>query len=160
MMIDNNLIFDSNAAVTTTRDSTNIIDLSVARDIGDGEDIEVLVQCGTTNLASTATTTTIIAQIMVSTDNSTYTTAAKSDAVAIGKLTTGSHILNISMPIRRIYSEVAGAAGLGNDAYPRYIKLNYVCSATLSAGTLTAALIGDRQTNPGPGYPSGFTVNN
>lgn len=157
MLIDNNLIFDSNAAITTTRDSTNIIDLSVARDIGDGEQIEVLIQCGTTALASTATTTTIVAQVMVSTDNSTYTTAAKSDAIQIGLLTTGSHILNIHMPMRRIYSEVPGT---GNDAYPRYIKLNYVASATLSAGTLTAALIGDRQTNPGAGYPSGFTVAN
>jgi len=157
MLIDNNLIFDSNAAITTTRDSTNIIDLSVARDIGDGEDIEVLVQVGTTVLTSTATTTTIVAQVMVSTDNSTYTTAAKSDAVQIGLLTTGSHILNIHMPMRRLYSEVAGT---GNDQYPRYIKLNYVASATLSAGTLTAALIGDRQTNPAAGYPSGFTVNN
>ena len=157
MMIDNNLIFDSNAAITTTRDSTNIIDLSVARDIGDGEDIEVLIQCGTTALASTATTTTITAQVMVSTDNSTYTTAAKSDAIQIGLLTTGAHILNISMPMRRLYSEDAGT---GNDQYPRYIKLNYVASATLSAGTLTAALIGDRQTNPAAGYPSGFQVLN
>ena len=157
MLLDNNLIFDSNAAITTTRDSTNIIDLVNARDIGDGEELEVLVQVGTTALASTATTTTIQAKIMVSTDNSTYTTAALSDAVQIGLTTTGSHILNIHMPIRRLYSEVAGT---GNDAYPRYIKLNYVASATLSAGTLTAALIGARQTNPAAGYPSGFTVAN
>lgn len=157
MLIDNNLIFDSNAAITTTRDSTNIIDLSVARDIGDGEMIEVLVQVGTTAPTSTATTTTVVAQVMVSTDNSTYTTAAKSDAIQIGLLTTGSSILNIHMPMRRLVDAVAGT---GNDAYPRYIKLNYVPSATLSAGTLTAALIGARQTNPGAGYPSGFTVAN
>lgn len=157
MLIDNNLLFDSNAAITTTRDSTNIIDLVNARDIGDGEELEVLVQVGTTALTSTATTTTIVAQVMVSTDNSTYTTAAKSDAVQIGLTTTGSHILNIHMPMRRLYAE---GAGTGNDAYPRYIKLNYVASATLSAGTLTAALIGARQTNPAAGYPSGFTVAN
>jgi hypothetical protein len=159
MLIDNNLIFDSAAAVTTTRDSTNIIDLSVARDIGDGEDIEVLVLCSTP-FTSTATTTTITAQIMVSTDNSTYTTAAKSDAIQIGQLTTGSEILNIQMPQRRILNPSVSGGGVGNDAYPRYIKLNYVASATLSAGAVTAALIGVRQTNPAAGYPSGFTVAN
>lgn len=158
MLLDNNLIFDSNAAITTTRDSTNIIDLVNARDIGDGEELEVLIQAGTTALASTATTTTIQAMVMVSTDNSTYTTAAMSTSVAIGSLTTGSTILNIHMPMRRLVNPVAGT--VGNGPYPRYIKLNYVASATLSAGTLTAALIGARQTNPAAGYPSGFTVNN
>jgi hypothetical protein len=60
--------------------------------------------------------------------------------------------------MRRIYDE--SVAATGNDAYPRYMKLNYVASATFSAGNITAFLIGDRQTNPAAGYPSGFTVAN
>lgn len=156
MLIDNNLVFDTANAITTTRDSTNIVDFSVARDMGDGELLEIIIQ--PKSLTSTATTTTIQAQVMVSTDNSTYTTAALSTTVTLGQLTTGSNILNIHVPMRRI--ENASQASVGNDAYPRYMKLNYIVSATLSAGTITAWIGGARQTNPGAGYPSGFTVAN
>ena len=156
MMIDNNLVFDTANAITTTRDSTNIIDFSVARDMGDGEGLEVIIQ--PSGLTSTATTTTIQAMFMVSTDNSTYTTAAMSTTVTLGSLSTGSNILNIHVPMRRI--EDATIYSAGNDAYPRYCKLNYVVSATLSAGTITAWIGGARQTNPSAGYPSGFTVAN
>ena len=36
MILDNNCIFDHAAAITTTRDSENVIDLTLAEDIGDG----------------------------------------------------------------------------------------------------------------------------
>ena len=48
MIIDYDLILDSAAAVTTTRDSTQIIDLTLAEDIGDGEVLEVIVEVATT----------------------------------------------------------------------------------------------------------------
>jgi hypothetical protein len=156
MIIDNNLIFDSAAAITTTRDSTNIIDLSQARDIGDGHYLSLIVQVATAP-TSTATTTTVTVKFMVSTDNSTYTTAALSDAVTIGSMAIGTNILNVYVPMRRL---VLAVSGTGGDQFPRYLKLNYVASATLSAGAFTAWIGDARQTDPGPGYPSGFTVLN
>ncbi len=153
MIIDNNLIFDSANAITTTRDSTNIIDLSIARDIGDGENIELIVQVDT-SFTSTATTTTLTTVFAVSTDNSTYPTAASSDAITAANLTAGTEVLNIHVPMRRLVRAVAS----GGDAKPRYLKLIYTASATFSAGKMTAWIGGGRQTNTA--YPSGFTVAN
>src|ERR1019366_2981497 len=97
MIIDKNLIFDSAAAITTTRDSTNIIDLSQARDIGVSEDaasIDVIIQV-TTAIVSATTTATLIAAVSISTDNSTYTIAAQSDSAGIStaSLLVGAYIL-------------------------------------------------------------------
>ncbi len=153
MIIDNNLIFDSAQAITTTRDSTNIIDFSIARDMGDGENLEVIIQVDTA-FTSTATTTTLSATFEVSTDNSTYTTAALSTTATMAQLTAGVEILNIHVPMRRLVLATAS----GGDAKPRYCKLVYTASATLSAGKITAWIGGGRQTNTG--YPSGFTVAN
>jgi len=153
MIIDNNLVLDSAAAITTTRDSTNIIDFSIARDMGDGEALEVIVQVDTA-LTSTANTTTLTTVFAVSTDNSTYTTAAGTSAINIGGLTAGIEVLNIHVPMRQLIIATAS----GGNAKPRYAKLIYTCSATLSAGKLTAWVGGGRQTNTG--YPSGYTVAN
>jgi len=149
--IDNNLIFDTANAITTTRDSTNVIDLTVQEDIGDGSgqaDLEIIVQVATT-MTATTTTATLTCAFEGSTNSTTYTIFAQSDAISTASLTQGTQILNIKVPMRRL---VIG------DAKPRYLKLVYTCSATFGAGAVTAWIGGDRQTNTG--YPSGFTVLN
>lgn len=151
MILDKNLCFDTANAITTTRDSTNIIDLSQARDLGTGggmADINVWVEVSTTMTSST-TTATLTTAFEVSTDNSTYTTAAQTDAISTASLTAGTTILNIKVPARRL---------LQGDALPRYCKLVYTCSATFGAGAVSAYLAADRQVNDS--YPSGFTVVN
>lgn len=158
MIIDKNLIFDSAAAITTTRDSINIIDLSQARDIGISEDsasIDVIIQVATA-IVSATTTATLIAAVNVSTDNSTYTVAAQTDGAGIStaSLLAGVNILNIQMPARRLLAP----NGVGGDAVPRYIKIIYTASATFSSGNITAWLGAGKEANTP--YPSGFTVNN
>src|SRR5579859_6743105 len=102
--IDNNLIFDTNSAITTTRDSTNVIDLSQARDIGVSEgmaSLDVIIQVATT-LTSATTTATLVAAVEGSTDSTTYTILAETDTISTASLVAGVNILNIQMPARRL----------------------------------------------------------
>lgn len=150
-VIDKNLIFSTNQAITTSTDSDFIIDLTNARDIGSGEGeaaLNVIVQVATT-MTATSTTATLTCLFEGSTDSTTYTTFAETDAISTASLTQGVQILNIFVPMRRLVI---------NDAVPRYLKLVYTCSAAFGAGNVSAWVGATRQANTA--YPPGFTVAN
>lgn len=134
MILDANLIFSNAQALTSgTVDSTNIIDLGVARDMGLGEapEIYLVVSVGTALSGGTS----INFQFQGSVDNSTYTVYAESGAVLTASLGANAQVLRIPIPARP--SNAAGA--------PRYYKITYVISGTYSAGTVYAYLTPDRQ---------------
>lgn len=157
MILDGNLLFDTAAAITSSANSTNTVDLANFRDLGvnGGEyappKLMVLV---TTALTSTNATLTV--NFQGSTDNSTWTTYASSPAYAAAALTAGARLFDIDMP--------RPPAGV---AIPRYVRLSYTVGVgTFTAGNITAALVMQRQDTPvstagyQSGYPSGFTVTN
>jgi hypothetical protein len=156
MIIDNNLILDTNAAITTTRDSTNVIDLSQARDIGVSEEtatLDVIIQIMTAMVSAT-TTATLVTAIEGSTNNASYDILAETDAISTASLLAGVQVLNVHVPARKY---VTGNGVAGSQPY-RYLKINYLCSNTFTAGNVSAWIGAGNEDSLS--YPSGFTVAN
>lgn len=158
MILDANLLLDTAAAITTSTNSTNIIDLGVARDMGIGDDDQITpkIMCLVQTAFTTTNSGTLQVGVQGSTDNTTWDTYVSSPAYAAAALTQGARLLDIDMP--------RPAAG---KALPRYLRLSYtVGTGVFSAGAVTAAVVlgrGDHIVSAAgyqSGYPSGFTVNN
>lgn len=138
--IDQNLVLSDAQAVTATAVSTKSIDTTTAlRNIGSGNQIEVLVAVGTAFTAAGAATMTIALQD--SADNTTFADVLVSPAIAVASLAAGFEALRVRVPATT----------------RRYIALNYtIATGPMTAGALTAVLELDRQDNVA--RPSGFTV--
>lgn len=149
MILDGLLVFSSAQALTSTADSTNVLDLTNARDLGQGNDspaVKLMLQVGTA-FQSTGSSTLVVS-LAGSTDNSTYTTMVSIPSIAKAAMIAGAVIGNIDLPRR-----------VNGQALPRYLKLVYtVGTADFTAGTLNAALVLDRQDNTY--YPVGQVVQN
>lgn len=151
MFLDNNLLFSSAQAITSTADSTNVLDLLNARDLGAGDDpgMELLVQVQTAFVSAGGATLTI--SLRGSTDNSTYSVYAQSRLLTVADMTTpGARLMQFSLP-----------QPIASDALPRYLKLVYTtATSTFSAGAITAAIVLDRQDANPPAYPAGIVIVN
>jgi hypothetical protein len=149
MLLDGYLMFSNGQVLTATADSTNVLDMQNARDLGIGEDqtLKIFVQTGSALLSAGATTTTVT--LSGSTDASTWTVMASSPAVAKTDLTAaGTRIWSIDMP-----RPVAG------QALPRYYKLTYtLATGPFTSGTVNAGIVLDDQANVQ--YGAGITVGN
>lgn len=151
MIMDQNLLFDSAAAITATAPSTNVVDLAVARDLGVGDpDIDIVAIVGTAFTAAGAATLQI--QVQGSTDNSTWDTYVQSDAIPKAALTAGAKFHVDLPPVPPGKSK------------PRYLRLNYVvATGPMTAGTMTAFALLDDHLATGQaiyGYPPGIVIAN
>lgn len=147
MFIDGANLFDTAAAITATRVSTNVIDLGIARDLGIGNNSLKLMALITTTMLS-AGSSTLNVQIQGSTDNSSYTTMAETGPIAKAQLTAGRRLFDVGIP-----------RPIPGQARPRYLQLRYeVGTADFTAGAVTAALVLDRDDQVY--YPSGIAINN
>jgi hypothetical protein len=145
MILDQENLFDTAAAVTATGVSTNVIDLVSKRDIG-GElaspDLQIIVKTGTAFLSTGSSTLAI--SVQGSTDNSSWDTYATFPAIAKASLVANTRLLAQPLP------RVAFGGSL-----PRYLRLAYTVGvADFTAGTLTAALVLGTQSNIA--YPAGI----
>ena len=142
MITDKLLRVSEDQALTTTAFSTDTIDLSVARDVGDGTAL-YLNFCVTTALANG----TSVKFEVVSSANAnlgTPTVIGSSDAILTAALTAGKNV------VVRINPDIAGKG-------QRYLGARYTIAGTFNAGKVTADVvetIGDGQKY----YASGFTV--
>jgi len=134
MILDSQLCFDAAVALTATRASTNVIDLTNSRDMGIGTDL-YLVVIGSGTFASAGGTATLQIAAQYSTDNNTYVDAALSPVMNITALnaTDGQpYLLPIDWP-RPKKGSLLGAL--------RYIRLYYtVGTQDFTAGTIQAYL--------------------
>ena len=141
MIYDKLNTFGTDQAVTTTAASTDIIDLGVVRDIGNGEPMELVILCTETATASGSATVTFTLE---TDDNSGFSSAAvlaSSGAIGKAALTAGTEVLRVKVPLD----------------VERYLRVNYtVATGPLTAGKFTAFLAHDRQASKA--YASGFTV--
>lgn len=132
MILDSQLAFDEAVAITATRASTNVIDLLDKRDMGIGEELQLIV-IGDGLFASAGGTATLSIAVETSPDNVTYTASVSTPALTITQLNLEfqqPYLLPIDMPRPR--------KGL---ALPRYIRLYYtVGTQNFTAGSVQAYL--------------------
>ncbi len=141
MYIDRQNLFGQDQAVTTSAASTDHIDLGAARDIGNGQPLEILVLCTEAVTASGAATVTVALQ---SDDNSSFSSPANlvlSDAIPKASLVAGTQVLRVAVPY-------------GTE---RYLRLFFtVGTGPLTAGRFTSGLIPQRQASVA--YASGYVA--
>ena len=134
---------------TGTQQSTNIVDLVNARDMGIGDNpaLKLLVTIKTTFSAGTS----LQIQFQGAPDNAgspgTWTTYAESAAVAEADLIAGRYLLPMDIP--------RPPPGI---ALPRFYRLQYVSAGTHGAGGIYGAIVLDRADYVV--YPAGITVPN
>ena len=143
MITDKNLRVSTDQAVTTTAVSSDTIDLSVARDIGEGHDL--LMNFALTEAFAGGTSTNF--EVIIA-DNaalsSNVVVVGASGAIATASLTLGT---NIAV---RINPQI-GSLG------KRYIGARYTVSGTNTAGKVTADIV-ETIRDGKKFYASGFSV--
>jgi hypothetical protein len=141
MIIDDRLEVSDSQAVTATAVSTDIIDLgpvtnNTLRDVGNGRQLFLVIQCDTTTAAVGAATVTFSLESDSTTDLATSPTVHATSA-AIGKATlVAGYQLVIPVP-----------AGLKN--FERYMGVRYtVATGPLTAGAFSAFITDAPQIAP------------
>lgn len=126
-MLDKNLQFSDAQAVTSTADSTNVIDTLAAGDaVAPGARVVVQTQTTCTDTSSDATLTV---ELKTSADDSTYVTLFSTGALAFATYATaGTVVADLVIP----------------NGVRRYLKLVYtVASGPLTAGKFDAHVVLD-----------------
>ena len=142
MITDSLLRVSEDQAVTSTAVSTNTVDLSVARDMGEGTTL--YMNFALTEAFANGTSITFEVITSASANLGTPTVIGSSAAIVTSALTLGKNIVVTLNP------EIAGKG-------QRYLGARYTVAGTMNAGKVTADIvetIGDGQKF----YASGFTV--
>lgn len=144
MILDAQLEFSSEQAVTAAAASTNIVDLGVARDIGVGE--ETYIRIGVTETMDDTGDDSTLAVTLETDDNEAFASASTiATLVTIPAVTLAGTEYYIKLPIAI------------TQAYQRYIRLQYTPSGgDLSAGKFDANIVKDIQKYTD--YPSGYSI--
>jgi hypothetical protein len=165
MILDGSLQFTGSAGIagsvdtptTGTQQSTNIVDLVSARDMGIGDDpaLKLLVQVMTTFTGGTS----LDVQLQGAPDNGSglpgaYTTMWDSTAILEANLLAGTYIANVDLP--RIFGPTPYKPGI--QVLPRFLRLQWISAGTHGAGTLFGAIVLDRQDQIS--YPPGVVIAN
>ena len=143
MITDKLLRVSTDQAVTTTAVSTDTIDLSVARDMGEGGDLYMNFAMTEAFAGGTSTNFEIIVADNAALSSNVVVVGA-SGAVATAGLTLGA---NVAV---RVNPQIAS---LGK----RYMGARYTVSGTNTAGKVTADVVMDIQDGK-KFYASGFSV--
>ncbi len=141
MMYDKLNTFGTDQAVTTTAASTDIIDLGAARDMGNGEPLELVILVTETVTASGAATVTFTLETDDNAGFSSTFVLASSSAIGKAALTAGTAVLRAS---------AARCRALPAQPTTR------VATGPLTAGKFTAS--SPTTVRPRKAYASGFTV--
>ena len=142
MITDSLLRVSEDQALTTTAVSTNTIDLSVARDMGEGTTL--YMNFAITEALANGTSVTFEVITSASANLGSPTVIGSSAAIVTASLTLGKNI------VVRLNPDIAGKG-------QRYLGARYTVAGTFNAGKVTADIvetIGDGQKY----YASGFTV--
>ena len=142
MITDKLLRVSEDQAITTTAFSTDTIDLSVSREIGEGT--ALYMNFAVTTALANGTSVKFEVVTSANANLSSPTVVGSSDAVLTAALTAGKNV------VVRINPDIGGKG-------KRYLGARYTVSGTFNAGKITADVvetIGDGKKF----YASGFTV--
>ncbi len=142
MITDKLLRVSEDQALTTTAVSTNTIDLSVARDVGEGT--ALYMNFAVTEALANGTSVKFEVISSAAANLGTPTVIGSTDAILTAALTLGKNV------VVRINPDIAGKG-------QRYLGARYTIAGTFNAGKVTADVvetIGDGRKF----YASGFTV--
>lgn len=148
MFLDKENLFDNAAAITVTRNSTNVIDLTKAgQDIGVGEPLHIAVAVVETFTAGGAATLQIA---VVTDDNAALATPTIlrdfPDVFALAELAKGRETLIITLGPTELMATME-----------RYLGLVYtVATGPMTAGKVTAGIVKDYQRNKP--YPKNYVT--
>lgn len=143
MITDKNLRVSTDQAVTTTAVSSDTIDLSVARDIGEGHDLYMNFAMTEAFAGGTSTNFEVIIADNAALSSNVVVVGA-SGAIATAGLTLGT---NVAVRI----NPLIGSLG------KRYVGARYTVSGTNTAGKVTADIVETIQDGK-KYYASGFSV--
>ena len=162
MILDRNMMFDGGAtgtfvAITTTRDSTDIVDVGISGQVGGGREMSAGTDIYLLLLSNRlfAGGTSIQVAIQAAPDNGsgaegTYVTYALSPVLTLANLNAAPGLLfPISVPRPPFGSPI-----------PRFYKLNYTVVGTFTAGGVMAGLILPYGRDDVVYYPTNINVAN
>jgi len=158
-MLDATQIFDgtlpsTGVAITTTRVSTNVLDLLVARDVGASEPLGIHVDVLATFTSTVSTTLTVDFEVC-DTEGGTYLNILSSPVIPKAQLIAGTSIFRYALPVNQVLNAVAGIL----KAPGRYIRLNYtVATGPFDTGTVFAYLTPRMDRNAFYTYPKNYTA--
>ena len=139
-------------SVTVTTNSTNAVDLSLARDIGEGEELYVQFTVGTAFTAAGAATLTPTVVVSAADTLTTPTTIGTGGTIAVASLIAGYTF------VIRLNPQLFGSTTTVSSLGLRYLGAIYtVATGPMTAGTITADIVTDIQDGK-KFYASGFTV--
>lgn len=155
MILDGLLAFDNAVALTTTRASTNILDMLNSRDMGIGDDPALKLAISVPVALTGGTSLTIVVE--AAPDNGagspgSYVALATSRAYLEAELVAGARLFPIDLP--SAFPDYAGDV----DAVPRFYRLTYTVDGAFGAGSISAFLVLDNQL--APAYPAGINIAN
>ena len=139
-------------AVTATANSTNVVDLSLARDIGEGESLYVQFTVGTAFTAAGSATLTPTVVVSAADTLTTPTTIGTGGTIAVASLIAGYTF------VVRLNPQLFGSTTTVSSLGLRYLGAIYtVATGPMTAGTITADIVTEIQDGK-KFYASGFTV--
>ena len=139
-------------AVTATANSTNVVDLSLARDIGEGESLYVQFTVGTAFTAAGSATLTPTVVVSAADSLTTPTTIGTGGTIAVASLIAGFTF------VVRLNPQLFGSTTTVSSLGLRYLGAIYtVATGPMTAGTITADIVTEIQDGK-KFYASGFTV--
>ena len=142
MITDKLLRVSTDQALTTTAVSTDTIDLSVARDMGEGQELYMNFAVTTALAGGTSVKFEVISSAAANLGSPTV--IGSSDAIVTADLVAGK---NVAV---RINPQIASTG-------QRYLGARYTISGTYTSGAVTADVVMDIQDGK-KFYASGFTV--
>lgn len=147
MITDSQATLSAAQVVTASAVSTNTIDLSQARDLAPGEELNVYFNVDVAATAAGAATVTFQVISSAAAALTSPTIIVQTDAIPKATLVAG---FKLQLPIAR-----APLTALGQ----RYLGVQYtVATGPLTAGSFSAGVVID-YADVQKSYPSGFTVN-
>jgi hypothetical protein len=124
-ILDRQSLLGDAQAVTTSAYSTDVIDLGSLRDVGAGEEIQVLIQATEAFTAAGAATLTVSLETATTENFASPVTLASTGAIPVASLTLGSKASITAVPGKVL----------------RYLRLSFVvATGPMTAGKITSAL--------------------